>query len=590
MEEKVIQVSGSITVDELASALGVSVTHLIGELFKNGIMATINQRLDFETAQIMTEELGFSNVRFVRKENSAKLPGIKRELSKNAKERPPVVAIMGHVDHGKTTLLDTLLKKKTVEGEAGGITQHISAYQMEYKERKITFLDTPGHEAFAAIRQHGAMLTDIVVIVVAADDGVKPQTAEAIKFAEAANAKIIVAINKIDKEGANIELTKTQLATEFNFNPEEWGGDTIMVPISAKTGQNLDKLLDMILLTADIDELKADTDIPAEGLVIESHMEVGKGSVVNLLVTGGELKVGEFIVAGRTYGKVRTMLGWDGKPKGKATPSTPVVVTGFKELPNFGDKFEEVADEKTARKLALLNAQAENEESASANVTSSDLLRMMTTSDNTKVFNVLVKGDVQGSVTSVVDSLRLIDTNGEITLNIVSTGVGAVSENDIYMASGSRTVIYGFNVTVPNAIAKMAERNGVPVRVYRVIYELLDDAKREMEKMLDAEVVETETGKMTIKGVFRTEKTEIIAGGEVKEGKVAPGMLGRVYRKKELLGEVEVISVQEGKITVPTLSQGEIGGISLKTTKKIQLELEDRIEFFVREYKKKTIA
>ena len=590
MEEKVIQVSGSITVDELASALGVSVTHLIGELFKNGIMATINQRLDFETAQIMTEELGFSNVRFVRKENSAKLPGIKRELSKNAKERPPVVAIMGHVDHGKTTLLDTLLKKKTVEGEAGGITQHISAYQMEYKERKITFLDTPGHEAFAAIRQHGAMLTDIVVIVVAADDGVKPQTAEAIKFAEAANAKIIVAINKIDKEGANIELTKTQLATEFNLNPEEWGGDTIMVPISAKTGQNLDKLLDMILLTADIDELKADTDIPAEGLVIESHMEVGKGSVVNLLVTGGELKVGEFIVAGRTYGKVRTMLGWDGKPKGKATPSTPVVVTGFKELPNFGDKFEEVADEKTARKLALLNAQAENEESASANVTSSDLLRMMTTSDNTKVFNVLVKGDVQGSVTSVVDSLRLIDTNGEITLNIVSTGVGAVSENDIYMASGSRTVIYGFNVTVPNAIAKMAERNGVPVRVYRVIYELLDDAKREMEKMLDAEVVETETGKMTIKGVFRTEKTEIIAGGEVKEGKVAPGMLGRVYRKKELLGEVEVISVQEGKITVPTLSQGEIGGISLKTTKKIQLELEDHIEFFVREYKKKTIA
>ena len=590
MEEKVIQVSGSITVDELASALGVSVTHLIGELFKNGIMATINQRLDFETAQIMTEELGFSNVRFVRKENSAKLPGIKRELSKNAKERPPVVAIMGHVDHGKTTLLDTLLKKKTVEGEAGGITQHISAYQMEYKERKITFLDTPGHEAFAAIRQHGAMLTDIVVIVVAADDGVKPQTAEAIKFAEAANAKIIVAINKIDKEGANIELTKTQLATEFNLNPEEWGGDTIMVPISAKTGQNLDKLLDMILLTADIDELKADTDIPAEGLVIESHMEVGKGSVVNLLVTGGELKVGEFIVAGRTYGKVRTMLGWDGKPKGKAMPSTPVVVTGFKELPNFGDKFEEVADEKTARKLALLNAQAENEESASANVTSSDLLRMMTTSDNTKVFNVLVKGDVQGSVTSVVDSLRLIDTNGEITLNIGSTGVGAVSENDIYMASGSRTVIYGFNVTVPNAIAKMAERNGVPVRVYRVIYELLDDAKREMEKMLDAEVIETETGKMTIKGVFRTEKTEIIAGGEVKEGKVAPGMLGRVYRKKELLGEVEVISVQEGKITVPTLSQGEIGGISLKTTKKIQLELEDRIEFFVREYKKKTIA
>lgn len=590
MEEKVIQISGSITVDELAKALGISVTQLIGELFKNGIMATINQRLDAETAQIMTEELGFKNVRFERKENSSKLPGAKRELSKDAKLRPPVVAIMGHVDHGKTTLLDTLLKKKTVEGEAGGITQHISAYQMKYKDRKITFLDTPGHEAFAAIRQHGAMLTDIVVIVVAADDGVKPQTAEAIKFAEAANAKIIVAINKIDKEGANIDRTKAQLATDFNLNPEEWGGDTIMVPISAKRGDNLEQLLDMILLTADVDELKADEKIPAEGLVIESHMEIGKGSVVNLLVTGGELKVGEFIVAGKTYAKIRTMLDWQGKPKGKATPSTPVIVTGFKELPNFGDKFEEVSDEKTARRIALLNAQAEANESANTNVTSSDLLRMMHTADNTKTFNVIVKGDVQGSVTSVVDSLRLIDTQGEITLNIVSTGVGAVSENDVYMASGGNTIIYGFNVTVPNAIAKMAERSGVPVRVFRVIYELLDDAKHEMENMLDAEIVETDTGELEVQGVFRTEKTEIIAGGQVKSGRVAAGMLGRVYRKKELLGEIEVTNTQEGKVNVPSLAEGEIGGLSLKTEKKIQLEIGDRIKFFTREAKKKTLA
>ena len=461
---------------------------------------------------------------------------------------------------------------------------------MKYKDRKITFLDTPGHEAFAAIRQHGAMLTDIVVIVVAADDGVKPQTAEAIKFAEAANAKIIVAINKIDKEGANIDRTKAQLATDFNLNPEEWGGDTIMVPISAKRGDNLEQLLDMILLTADVDELKADEKIPAEGLVIESHMEIGKGSVVNLLVTGGELKVGEFIVAGKTYAKIRTMLDWQGKPKGKATPSTPVIVTGFKELPNFGDKFEEVSDEKTARRIALLNAQAEANESANTNVTSSDLLRMMHTADNTKTFNVIVKGDVQGSVTSVVDSLRLIDTQGEITLNIVSTGVGAVSENDVYMASGGNTIIYGFNVTVPNAIAKMAERSGVPVRVFRVIYELLDDAKREMENMLDAEIVETDTGELEVQGVFRTEKTEIIAGGQVKSGRVAAGMLGRVYRKKELLGEIEVTNTQEGKVNVPSLAEGEIGGLSLKTEKKIQLEIGDRIKFFTREAKKKTLA
>ncbi len=318
-------------------------------------------------------------------------------------------------------------------------------------------------------------------------------------------------------------------------------------------------------------------------------MEVGKGSVVNLLVTGGELKTGEFIVAGKTYAKVRTMVDWKGKPKGKATPSTPVIVTGFKELPNFGDKFEEVSDEKTARKMALLNAQAEANDSANTNVTATDMLRMMNVADNTKTFNVIVKGDVAGSVTSVVDSLRLIDTQGEITLNIVSTGVGAISENDIYMASGGKTVIYGFNVTVPNAIAKMAERNGVPVRVFRVIYELLDDAKRNMEEMLDAEVTETDTGELEVKGVFRTEKTEIITGGQVRKGRVAPGMLGRAYRKKDLLGEFEVSSTQEGKINVPSLAEGEIGGLSLKTTKKIQLEIGDTLKFFVREYKKKKI-
>ena len=256
----------------------------------------------------------------------------------------------------------------------------------------------------------------------------------------------------------------------------------------------------------------------------------------------------------------------------------------------FGDKFEEVEDEKTARRMALLNAQAEANETANANVTSTDLLRMMNTADNTKTLNVIVKGDVAGSVTSVVDSLRLIDTQGEITLNIVSTGVGAVSENDVYMASGGKTIIYGFNVTVPNAIAKMAERNGVPVRSYRVIYELLDDAKHEMEEMLDAEMIETETGELEVKGVFRTEKTEVIAGGMVKSGRVAPGMLGRAYRKKDLLGEVEVVNVQEGKVDVPSLAEGELGGMSLKTQKKIQLEIGDRIQFFVREYKKKKIA
>ena len=587
-QDKVIQIAGSITVDELANALGLSVTFLIGELFKQGIVATINQRLDFDTASIIIEELELKNVRLERKNTSTKTSDLRRELSDKAVVRPPVVAVMGHVDHGKTTLLDTLLHKKTVEGEAGGITQHISAYQLKHNERLITFLDTPGHEAFAAIRQHGAMLTDIVVIVVAADDGVKPQTVEAIKFAQSANAKIIVAINKIDREGADIPRTMADLA-QHGLNPEEWGGDITMVPISAKRGDNLEKLLDLILLTADIEELKADVQIPSEGLVIESHMEIGKGSVVNLLVTGGELKTGEFIVAGGAYGKIRTMLDFRGKPKGKATPSTPVTVTGFKELPNFGDKFIEVKDEKSARKMALLNAQNLVEESASANVTSSDLLRMMNNADNAKVFNVIIKGDVLGSVTSVVDSLKMIDTKGEVMLNIVSSGVGDITENDIYMAEGDNTVVYGFNVNVPTNIVKLAARDGVEIRNYKIIYELLDDAKTSMENLLDAEIVETEMGKMKIKGVFRTERTAIIAGGEVLTGLVKKGLMGRVYHEKELIGEVEVDSVQKEKMDVNELVAGETGGIAFKLEKKLVIEVNDRVKFFTRELVKKKL-
>ena len=588
MEEKTIQIAGSITVDELSKALGLSVTELIGTLFKNGIVATINQRLDYETAQIIIDELGFKNVKLEKKNTATKTSDIRHELSDKAVIRPPVVAVMGHVDHGKTTLLDTLLHKKTVEGEAGGITQHISAYQLNHDGRLITFLDTPGHEAFAAIRQHGAMLTDIVVIVVAADDGVKPQTVEAINFAKSANAKIIVAINKIDREGADIDRTKADLSNH-GLQPEEWGGDITMVPISAKMNQNLDQLLDMILLTADIEELKADVDIPAEGLVIESHMETGKGSVVNLLVTGGELKTGDFIVAGSTYGKVRTMLDWQGKPKGKATPSTPVTITGFKELPNFGDRFVEVSDEKTARKMALLNAQAAADESASANVTSTDLLRMMNVADNSKIFNVIVKGDVLGSVTSVVDSLKMIDTHGEITLNIVSTGVGDINENDVYMAAGDNTVIYGFNVSVPINISKMAARDNVPIRTYKVIYELLDDAKHEMENLLDAEIIEEDKGEMKVLGVFRTEKTSIIAGGEVLKGDVRPEYRVRIVRNKQFLGEAEVTSVQKEKMDVKELVSGETGGLALKTTSKIDLAIGDRLKFFTRETRKRSL-
>lgn len=588
MAEKVISVADSITVGELAETLNLPVTTLIGELFKNGIAATINQRIDFETAQIIVEELGL-DVEIERKEAAVSTVRKVHQLSDAAVSRPPIVAVMGHVDHGKTSLLDAILKTKTVDGEAGGITQHISAYQTVRKDRSITLLDTPGHEAFAALRQHGATLTDVVIIVVAADDGVKPQTVEAIRFARNANAKIVVAINKIDKETANVQLVKTQLATEYNLNPEEWGGDTVMVEVSAKTGQNIDSLLDMVLLVADLEDLKADVDVPAEGLVIESHMEMGRGSVVGLLVEQGELKPGQFLVAGTAYGKVRTLLDFAGKPMKKASPSTPVTVTGFKELPQFGDIFSIAKNEKEARNAAMQARINREKEAASTNVTGADLLKMMTQKHESQDLNVIVKADVQGSLTSVMDSLRLIDAGGEVTLRIIGSGVGNISENDIRLAADENTIIYGFNIELPPAVKRLAARDKVQVRMYNVIYELLDDAKTSMEMLLAPDVVETEIGQLTIKGVFRTLKDEVIAGGEVTSGKAVPGVLAKVLRGGDIVAEVEVTKVQRGQQEAKEVFEGELCGVSMKTTKKVLVEEGDTVEFFTRELVKRTL-
>lgn len=588
MAEKVIVISDSITVGELAETLNIPVTTLVGELFKNGIVATINQRIDFETAQIIIDELEL-DVEIEKKESTTAQRKV-HQLSDKAIERPPIVAVMGHVDHGKTTLLDAILKTKTVDDEAGGITQHISAYQTERKGRIITLLDTPGHEAFAALRQHGAALTDVVVIVVAADDGVKPQTVEAIRFARSANAKIVVAINKIDKETANSQLVKTQLATEHDLNPEEWGGDTVMVEVSAKTGKGIDELLDMVLLVADIEELKADIDVPAQGLVIESHMEQGRGSVVGLLVEQGELKPGHFLCAGTAYGKVRTLLDFKGESLKKAGPSTPVVITGFKELPQFGDEFVIVPSEKEAR-LLTQKARIERErDAASTNVTGADLLKMMNQRRETQDLNVIVKADVQGSLTSVVDSLKLVDTGGEITLRVIGSGVGNISENDIRLAGDGQTIIYGFNVELPPAVKRLAQRDKVEVRLYKVIYELLDDARKTMEKMLAPDVVETEIGSLEIKGVFRTMKDITIVGGEVKTGKAVPGVLARVVHAGEKIAEVEVASVQREQQEVKEVFEGDLCGLSLKTDKKLLIEVGDTIEFFKRELIDRTLT
>ena len=586
--EKVLTIADSITVGELAEVLNLSVTTLVGELFKNGIAATINQRIDFETATIIVDELGL-DVELVKKDNSTVPKRKVHELSANAVDRPPIVAVMGHVDHGKTSLLDAILNTKVIDGEAGGITQHISAYQTVRKGRPITLLDTPGHEAFAALRQHGATLTDVVIIVVAADDGVKPQTVEAIRFARSANAKIVVAINKIDKEAANPQLVKTQLATEHDLNPEEWGGDVVMVEVSAKTGQNIDKLLDMVLLVADLEELKADIDVPSEGLVIESHMETGRGPVVGLLVEQGNLKGGDFMVAGTVYGKVRTLLDYLGKPLKQAGPSTPVTVTGFKELPQFGDTFSVAKNEREARALATA-ARIEHERNvASTNVTSADLLKLMKQKHEVEDFNVILKADVQGSLTSVMDSLRLIETNDQVALHIVSSGVGNITENDVRLAADGSTVIYGFNVELPPAVKRLATRERVEVRLYKIIYELLDDARQSMEALLAPEIVETEIGTLKIKAVFRSLKDLAIVGGEVTSGKVTSGTIVRMKRGDEVLGEAVATSVQRQQQEAKEVFEGELCGVSLELKHKMQLEEGDILEFLTRESVKRTL-
>ena len=589
MAEKVLQVAETITVGELAEQLGLPVTNLVGELFKNGIAATVNQRIDIETAQIIVDELGL-DVELQQREADAPAEKQVRELGENASERPPIVAVMGHVDHGKTSLLDAVMDMKVVTGEAGGITQHISAYQTVRNDRAITLLDTPGHEAFSALRQHGAALTDVVIIVVAADDGVKPQTIEAIKFARSANAKMVVAINKMDKETANPGLVKGQLAEhQVIADDKTWGGDVPMVEVSAKSGKGIDDLLDTVLLVADIEELRADTDVPAEGLVIESHMETGKGPVVTMLIQHGELKSGHFVVAGGTYAKVRTQLDYAGKTLKLAGPATPVTITGFKQVPSFGDAFIVVKNEKAARALAQQNLSGAERDKAQTNITGTDLLRLMNRATKSQDVNVIVKADVQGSLTSVNDSLKLLE-NEELNVRIIGSGVGAISENDVRLAASSGAVIYGFNIQLPPAVKRLAARDKVSIRIFKVIYELLDDIRVLMEDMLSPEVVETESGELKVLGVFRTTKDAVICGGEVLRGKATPNTLARVVRDKERIAEVEVTKVQRQQQEAKEVFEGEQCGLELKLESKLVIEENDRLEFFTRELKKRTLS
>lgn len=584
---KSIEIDQQITVGALAELLSLPISNLITELFKNGVLATVNEKIDFDTAQIIVGELGLE-VELVKKEAAAPVARVKKELSKNAKPRPAVIALMGHVDHGKTSLLDAIRNAEIAKGEAGGITQHLSAYQVEHNGRALTFIDTPGHEAFAALREHGARLTDLVILVVAADDGIKPQTIEAIRFAKNADVKIIVAANKMDKPGADINRLKQQLSKNGVMS-DEWGGDTVIMPVSAKTKEGLPELLDMILLVADVEELKADPEGPAEGIIIESHMEQGKGRIAVALVEHGTIKTGDFVVIGTTYGKIRTLESTDGRTISSGGPSTPVVMSGLKELPEFGDEFVVVPSEKEARVKAEQMGEIRKGSGGNSATTGSELLHMITKTNRLTELNIIVKADVQGSLTSVVDSLKTLGTD-EVAVRIVSSGVGVITENDLHTAATTGAIIYGFNVTLPTSLKHLALRDHVSIRIYSVIYELIDDAKEEMEKLLAPEVSEEILGHLIVKGIFKIGKTEVICGGEVTKGKLSVPSLARVIRDKEIIADnLEVTGLKRGPTDVTEVQNGEMCGLSFKTDTRVEVHENDRIELFTRSSKTRTL-
>jgi translation initiation factor IF-2 len=499
------------------------------------------------------------------------------------------VAMMGHVDHGKTSLLDAIRGANVTKGESGGITQHLSAYQIEHNGRPITFLDTPGHEAFAALREHGARLTDLVILVVAADDGIKPQTLEAIRFARQAGVKIIVAANKMDKASdAQLNQLKAQLA-ENELLPEDFGGDTVVVPVSAKEQTGINELLDMVLLVSDVEELKADKKMPASGLVIEAHMEKGRGPVAIALVERGTLNNGDFVIIGGTYGKIRNLETTTGKPIKTAEPSAPVIMTGLKNLPEFGDEFEVVKNEKVARGSAAEMARLRRADSNSSATSGSELLRIISRSNQLTELNIIVKADVQGSLTSVIDSLKTLNTE-EVAVRIVSSGVGVISENDVHTAATTGAIIYGFHVSLPPHIKQLVSRDKVQVRLYTIIYELIDDVKKELETLLAPEVIEEELGTLQVKGIFKISKTEVICGGQVTKGKLGIPSLARVRRGDDIIADnLEVTKLQRGPTEVQEVPEGEMCGLSFKSETRVEVLENDRIDLFTRETKIRTL-
>lgn len=575
---KKVVIGETIILSELAKSMHKTASELIKKLFEMGTMATINQSLDSDTAILLADEFGVEVE--VRQEKIVEILEDDKDNPRDMKERPPVVTVMGHVDHGKTSLLDAIRNTRVTSTEAGGITQHIGAYQVEIQGKKITFLDTPGHEAFTAMRARGAQVTDISVLVVAADDGIMPQTVEAINHSKAAGVPIIVAINKIDKPGANVDKVMQEL-TEYELVPEAWGGDVIMVPVSAKKGENIETLLEMILLVAEMAELKANPKRQARGTVIEAKLDRSRGPLATLLIQKGTLKVGETIIAGSVFGKVRAMNDDSGRVVRSAGPSMPVEILGFSEVPEAGETFIAIKDERDARYAAQIQAinKREEEMRKSAKVSLDDLFSKIAEGE-VKELNIIIKADVRGSVEALSQSLEKLSTD-EVKVSIIHVGVGAINESDVMLADASNAIIIGFNVRPDAQTRKAAETAMVDMRLYSVIYDAIEDVKQAMVGLLAPVLKETWQGQVEVRNTFKVPKIGLVAGGYVQEGKITRNSEVRIIRDGVVIFQGKLASLKRFKDDVKEVVQGFECGIGIENYN--DLKEGDVIEAFVME-------
>ena len=572
-----VQIPDEIAVGELASRMKKTGAEVVKTLMKNGVMASLSDVIDFDTAAIIAEELGCVVEHEVIVTIEERLIDDHEDKEEDLVERAPVVVVMGHVDHGKTSLLDYIRHANVASGEAGGITQAIGAYQVTVGEKVITFLDTPGHEAFTAMRARGAMITDLAILVVAADDGIMPQTIEAINHAKAAEIPIIVAINKMDKPGANPDRIMQQL-TEYGLVPEEWGGDTIVCKISAKTGDGIDNLLEMMVLTAEMRELKANPNRTAKGAVIEARLEKGRGPVATLLVQNGTLHQGDILIAGTAVGRVRAMTDFRGRKLKDAGPSVPVEIIGMSEVPEAGDDFYVVADERMARELAEQRKQEKKDAmNRPVQKVSLDDLFSQIKEGEMKNLNIIVKADVQGSAEAVKISLEKL-SNEEVNVRVIHCAVGAINESDVMLASTSNAIIVGFNVRPDSQAKLIAERDKVDMRMYRVIYECIEEIEAAMKGMLDPKFKEVELGRVEVRQVYKITGVGIVAGSYVLEGKVTRNAQLRLVRDGIVIHEGEIASLQRFKDSVKEVAAGYECGITLE--KFSDLKVGDVLECF----------